>query len=610
MFTNRTEVAWPDLDSALGEYNYEVSQSKKDGYCFLTSLQECMLRDHCTAMSLEEIKNIIDSEIWENNYLYRKFYPGSTKEMMEALQNYLTNGVYSHNVVDIAVIAAANSIGVNICIFKCIQNKALLYFIAAKPRCTQDIYMKYNYEHYDAIVWKPVVEPQDVNIKAKWGLETSVLNGSINDPIDPITRQFLNAKGIYFTHHEQFVTPNSQLEPEIAQTNKVDEKSNQCPNDMLDVTKEKPEVEDLGTDSEAEFPFLPKGVVECNLSHEFGTESDTLPQPVTDKKENIPVPDKYQFEEEYSGFEDAVLNNSSAPETYDGLACTPNNSINDHEALPTNLPSSQEDVNCDGENLNSDSMSSVFSDSSATSTSRVKPRKHEKNSLDEERMSKVTVEHVESIPWDINGDKIYELPATEENYMKKYADGRWFTLKNSTRVGLNGFRKVGSCQGSFICIKPDCPKLTTENSVNTIDFKCVGSKAFECSSCGYLAKKVYCGCIKVVEFDKDRGTLKYYHQGLHICHLRPNVIERRKVLADLPLPITGSSKAKKYMQECFVYHIENDDVDAAFEVCDAVCEDDVVAEIKKIALCGLRWFKLNVSKCQKDVKCQIVKHLD
>ena len=31
---------------------------------------------------------------------------------------------------------------------------------------------------------------------------------------------------------------------------------------------------------------------------------------------------------------------------------------------------------------------------------------------------------------------------------------------------------------------------------------------------------------------------------------------------------------------------------------------------EKIALCGLRWFKLNVSKCQKDVKCQIVKHVD
>ena len=36
----------------------------------------------------------------------------------------------------------------------------------------------------------------------------------------------------------------------------------------------------------------------------------------------------------------------------------------------------------------------------------------------------------------------------------------------------------------------------------------------------------------------------------------------------------------------------------------------LVAQNLKIALCGLRWFKLNVSKCQKDVKCQIVKHLD
>ena len=38
--------------------------------------------------------------------------------------------------------------------------------------------------------------------------------------------------------------------------------------------------------------------------------------------------------------------------------------------------------------------------------------------------------------------------------------------------------------------------------------------------------------------------------------------------------------------------------------------------LEKIALCGLRWFKLNMSKCQKmsscqkDVKCQIVKRLD
>ena len=50
---------------------------------------------------------------------------------------------------------------------------------------------------------------------------------------------------------------------------------------------------------------------------------------------------------------------------------------------------------------------------------------------------------------------------------------------------------------------------------------------------------------------------------------------------------------------------------------------EVRARSYKIALCGLRWFKLNVSKyqkrrqvvkkmssCQKDVKCQKMKHLD
>ena len=48
------------------------------------------------------------------------------------------------------------------------------------------------------------------------------------------------------------------------------------------------------------------------------------------------------------------------------------------------------------------------------------------------------------------------------------------------------------------------------------------------------------------------------------------------------------------------------------------CEYDLgngpgCVSLYKIALCGLRWFKLNVSKCQKDVKlskkCQVVKKM-
>ena len=126
--------------------------------------------------------------------------------------------------------------------------------------------------------------------------------------------------------------------------------------------------------------------------------------------------------------------------------------------------------------VTSDSMSSsVFSDSSAASHSRNRLRKYTKQKIDHARMAKCKVETVNEIPWDIDGDHIYEVPADAENYMRKYRDGRWFVLKAGSRLGLNGYRKVGTCQGSLICTYDDCTKLTTEGVQNTYDFKRVGA---------------------------------------------------------------------------------------------------------------------------------------
>ena len=46
--------------------------------------------------------------------------------------------------------------------------------------------------------------------------------------------------------------------------------------------------------------------------------------------------------------------------------------------------------------------------------------------------------------------------------------------------------------------------------------------------------------------------------------------------------MSGSTKAKKYLQECFHYHLENDRVNEAFDMCDAVSEADVIEKIKKM----------------------------
>ena len=162
-------------------------------------------------------------------------------------------------------------------------------------------------------------------------------------------------------------------------------------------------------------------------------------------------------------------------------------------------------------------------------------------------MAKCEVECVENIPWGINSDHIYEVPTTADNYIEKYKDGCWFVLKNGLRIGLNGIRKTGACRGTLICLQEDSTKLTSEGVINIIDFKRLGSNIFECSSCGLPAVQIHCGCIKVVEFNHDRGMLQYQHQGEHNCTLKVNVAEKRKVLDELPIPMSGSAKVKKHM---------------------------------------------------------------
>ena len=241
---------------------------------------------------------------------------------------------------------------------------------------------------------------------------------------------------------------------------------------------------------------------------------------------------------------------------------------------------SQQVFTYDSEPVSSDNTS--FLSDSSSSTSRQKPRKFEKVKIDEERMRRAQVKIVEEVPWDLSGDCVYKIKCTEENWIKKYEDGRWFYLRNSTHNGLRGHRKTGKCFGSFICQRGNCPKLTTEDIVNTIDFHWVGKDSYVCACCGHPAECIYCGVIKAVEFDRSTGTLTYQHQGDHICQAKPNVRQHRKILDTMPIPITGYMKPTKYMEQCMYHYIDQEDYDAGFNVSESLCIDDVVAQVKKM----------------------------
>ena len=76
--------------------------------------------------------------------------------------------------------------------------------------------------------------------------------------------------------------------------------------------------------------------------------------------------------------------------------------------------------------------------------------------------------------------------------------------------------------------------------------------------------------------------LTYYHEGTHICNLKPNVAERRKALERMPLPLTGTSKPLQYQKDSIQFHMDNGNIEEAFDVVKAVSHADVVHEIKKL----------------------------
>ena len=112
-----------------------------------------------------------------------------------------------------------------------------------------------------------------------------------------------------------------------------------------------------------------------------------------DPTELEPIPPEFQFEEIYSRYENAVLDNTaSGPEEISNEISSP------HPMGKTCLIQNEENKNGNDistntscislplsfSNINSDSMSSMFSNSSAASTSHTKPQKYLKNRINEE----------------------------------------------------------------------------------------------------------------------------------------------------------------------------------------------------------------------------------
>ena len=108
MFNNRTDIEWEKLEDILVNFKYEIIATQKNGHCFIAAICLCLEWDHGMMITESDIKKLITYKVHQNNNYYVTFYDGIIYSMLHTLEEYISKGVFTHQVVDIAVLATAN----------------------------------------------------------------------------------------------------------------------------------------------------------------------------------------------------------------------------------------------------------------------------------------------------------------------------------------------------------------------------------------------------------------------------------------------------------------------------------------------------------------------
>ena len=133
----------------------------------------------------------------------------------------------------------------------------------------------------------------------------------------------------------------------------------------------------------------------------------------------------------------------------------------------------------------------------------------------------MVAEEVEKVPQDINGMKLYKIPASDDTWGDLTADCRYFVMQTSSRSTLFGTQKIGKCHGSWVCPNDDCNfRKTSENhQPNYVNWTTIGNNRHMkiCEICNNFMVREKCGARKMVEYnDATRVATVYYLAFIYV----------------------------------------------------------------------------------------------
>ena len=114
-----------------------------------------------------------------------------------------------------------------------------------------------------------------------------------------------------------------------------------------------------------------------------------------------------------------------------------------------------------------------------------------------------TPQDVESIPSDIDGTQLYRVKCNKSDWLMRTRDLHHFTMVTSSREGFPGDRRIGTCQGSFVCRNDQCPFVQTSPGCvpNKVSWRYIKSRKNIriCNICDQAAEREGCGASKLIE---------------------------------------------------------------------------------------------------------------
>ena len=576
MFSDK--LTWDHFDEQIKRFGKEVVHVPGGGFCLIESIRVALKEDFNINYTNEEIADRILDEICQRCDFYKQFHTDSVRELVLETHQYLKERAYTHDVVDVVMVAVINALKFNLNIYQ--RNGNSVQYVQKPCLFPSDryIFLKYDrqggafhaVDHYAAVVNKKI------RIKDEDTTNSSPPKTNIDPKISP--KEQVNTKQA------------REIVQEVYESDGY-ESSDYCDTDSIASDSKSMAL----IHAEIQTAMLTTDQL-CdgfgNLftnTNDFDDHQDILRKIARDSTNSaMETPNS---EMETSG---STSGQTTNPTTSSQHANQIHANADDVIIIDESDDCSTQKSNRNGQNRSEPAMSveSNFEDDDDEEYSfpnfpkeynqqkdRPRKKKYRKRSLDYTKFNNVQPEYVDKIPWDISGIHIYKIKCSEDQWVDRAKDGRWWVINTSSWKGLNGFRRTGYCKGSLLCENVNCSKLLSEGVVNMNEF--LHEKGLHtCKSCGCFAVEKACGCLRTLEYDKDTGCLTYMHQGTHCCTLKPDTYRKINYIRDLPInaDLRGTNTEVKY--DLIMYYLANNQIAKAFEVCTLLDDDSLLEKIR------------------------------